>query len=101
MTPPTKEASLEARLETVEQRLAQLEATTARTKSANMISILIPLIDFIRRDALPEDRKILLSLKEGEVRELHESEYEELVRPSRRACSASCSARGSVRGKGC
>lgn len=60
----------------------------AGRKSANIISVLIPIIDYIRRDSLPEDRKILLSLKKGEVLELCGDQVEELVRPSRRACSA-------------
>jgi hypothetical protein len=88
MTSPTNEISLTARLAAVERRLALVEAALAGAKSANIISILIPLIDYIRKDDLPEDRKILLSLKEDEVREIHGPELEELVRPSRRACSA-------------
>ncbi|MBM3832025.1 MAG: hypothetical protein FJ403_01875 [Verrucomicrobia bacterium] len=88
MTPASNEASLAARLEDVERRLARLETSLAGARSASMISILIPLIDYIRADDLPEDRKVLLSLKEGELREVHGVEYEELVRPSRRACSS-------------
>lgn len=75
-------------LRALEARVEQLEILAAGTKSANVTSTLIPIIDYIRRDDLPEDRKILLSLKEGEVRELHGAEAEELVRPARRACSA-------------
>ncbi|MDA1275348.1 MAG: hypothetical protein O2960_15075 [Verrucomicrobia bacterium] len=88
MPQPTNESSLEARLETAEQRIAKLEANLSGVKSASIISILIPIIDYIRRDNLPEDRKILLSLKEGELRQVHGEEHEELLRPSRRACSA-------------
>lgn len=88
MPQPTNESSLEARLEIAEQRVAKLEATVSGVKSASIISILIPIIDYIRRDNLPEDRKILLSLKEGELRQVHGEEHEELLRPSRRACSA-------------
>ena len=88
MTSPTPNESLEAKLELVERRLAQVEASLAGAKSASMISVLIPIIDYIRRDNLPEDRKILLSLKEGELREVRGAEIEELVRPSRRAGSA-------------
>jgi hypothetical protein len=80
--------SLEARLESLERRLSQVETSMAGVKSASVISILIPLIDYIRRDNLPEDRKILLSLKQNEVRDLRGAEFEELVRPSRRACSS-------------
>ena len=88
MTPTTNDASLAARLEAVERRLAEVEAALGGTKSATNVSILIPLIDYIRRDNLPEDRKILLSLKEDEVRNVHGAQVEELVRPARRACSA-------------
>jgi hypothetical protein len=88
MISPTNEAAFDVRLEALEKRVAALEGSLAGAKSASIISILIPLIDYIRRDNLPEDRKILLSLKKGEVRELHGEQFEELVRPSRRACSA-------------
>lgn len=88
MSEPTNPSSLEARLEFAEQRIAKLEATVAGVKSASMISILIPIIDYIRRDNLPEDRKILLSLKEGELLNVRGPEHEELLRPARRACSA-------------
>lgn len=88
MTQTTTDSALAVRLEALERRVAQLEASLAAAKSANKVSILITLIDYIRRDDLPEDRKILLSLKEGEARDLRGPEAEELVRPSRRACSA-------------
>lgn len=88
MTDPTHESSLESRLQAAEQRVAKLEDTLSGVKTANMISILIPIIDYIRKDNLPEDRKVLLSLKENELREVHGAEHEELLRPSRRACSA-------------
>lgn len=79
---------LENRLRQLESRIDKLEHALAGSRSASVISTLIPIIDYIRRDNLPEDRKILLSLKEGEVREVHGAESEELVRPARRACSA-------------
>ena len=88
MTQSTNESSLAARLEALEQRLARVEASVAGAKSGSIISTLIALIDYIRRDNLPEDRKILLSLKEGEVRDMRGPQFEELIRPSRRACSA-------------
>jgi hypothetical protein len=88
MTQSNSESALEARLKTLEARLEHLEATAAGAESANIVSILIPIIDYIRRDNLPEDRKILLSLKKGEVRDLKGMEAEELIRPARRAGSA-------------
>ena len=88
MTQTTNEVSLTARIEALEHRLAVLETACAGAKSAGIISTLIPIIDYIRSDNLPEDRKILLSLKEGEVREVRGAEAEELVRPARRAGSA-------------
>ncbi|MBI2948990.1 MAG: hypothetical protein HYY23_15220 [Verrucomicrobia bacterium] len=88
MTQPSHEPSLATRLEALERRLTQAEDALVNARSASTISILIPLIDYIRKDDLPEDRKILLSLKEGEVRSLSSAQMEELVRPSRRACSA-------------
>jgi hypothetical protein len=88
MTQTTPESTMEARLKALEARVERLEISTAAAKSASVISILIPIIDYIRRDNLPEDRKILLSLKEGELREVHAAEEDELVRPARRACSA-------------
>ena len=68
--------------------MAQVEAALGGTKGASNVSILIPLIDYIRRDNLPEDRKILLSLKDDEVRHVSGAQVEELVRPARRACSS-------------
>jgi hypothetical protein len=88
MTPPTHEASLSAKIDALERRLAHLEDALINSRGANTISVLIPLIDYIRKDDLPEDRKILLSLKDGEIRSLSSAQMEELVRPSRRACSA-------------
>ena len=88
MSTPATQEWFDDRIHALETRLVEVEETAARLRSSSKIATLIAIIDYIRRDELPEDRKTLLSLKPGEVRELSESELEELVRPSRRACSA-------------
>ena len=88
MSTPVTQQWFDDRINSLETRLAELEEAVSRLKSGSKITTLIAIIDYIRRDELPEDRKVLLSLKKDEVRELSAAELEELVRPSRRACSA-------------
>ena len=88
MSTPITQQWFDDRIHALETRLAEIEESVLRLKSSSKVATLIAIIDYIRRDELPEDRKILLSLKKDEVRGLRGDQIEEMVRPSRRACSA-------------